>query len=97
GLLPRVQIIPLGKGMAGLAAEQRQPVQICNLQHHDGSLAQPAARQTGMEGSIAVPMLTAGRLHGVLGVAKPIPYTYSEPETALLLEVAAVMGKYLGG
>src|SRR5690348_10841408 len=31
-LLPRVQDIPIGKGMAGLAAERRAPVRICNLQ-----------------------------------------------------------------
>ena len=31
-LLPKVGAIPIGKGIAGAAAERRQPVQICNLQ-----------------------------------------------------------------
>src|SRR2546421_5097092 len=53
GLLPRIQEIPIGKGMAGLAAERRQPVQVCNLQNDSSGAARPAAMETGMEGCIA--------------------------------------------
>ena len=31
-VLEKVQLVPIGKGMAGLAAERREPVQVCNLQ-----------------------------------------------------------------
>src|SRR4051812_39671878 len=31
-ILDKVRMIPVGKGMAGIAAERRQPVQVCNLQ-----------------------------------------------------------------
>ena len=66
-----VQTVPIGKGIAGLAAERREPITICNLQTDTSGQARPAARTTGMEGSIAVPMLTAdGELRGVLGIAK---------------------------
>src|SRR4051812_6200853 len=54
-----VQTVPIGKGIAGLAAERREPITICNLQTDTSGQARPAAKTTGMEGSIAVPMLTA--------------------------------------
>ena len=94
-LLPRVQKIPVGKGMAGLAAERRQPVQVCNLQTDESGAARPGAKETGMEGCIAVPILAGDQLVGVLGVAKPTAYEYSETEIALLMEIGGVIGKFL--
>jgi signal transduction protein with GAF and PtsI domain len=95
-IVGRVQVVPIGKGMAGIAAQRRQPVQVCNLQTDASGVAQPAARETRMEGSIAVPMLVADQLHGVLGVAKPVAYDFNAAETDLLLAVAAAMGRALG-
>jgi signal transduction protein with GAF and PtsI domain len=94
-LLPRVGQIPLGKGLAGLAAERRQPVQVCNLQSDTSGVARPAARETGVEGSIAVPMLVSGSVRGVLGVAKPNAHEFGADETALLQEVANLLGRSL--
>jgi L-methionine (R)-S-oxide reductase len=94
-LLPRIQKIPIGKGMAGIAAERRQPVQVCNLQCHDGGVAKPAAKETGMEGSIAVPILIGDQLHGTLGVAKPVPYEFSAAESDLLLKAGAAIGRLI--
>ncbi len=95
-LLPRVQRIPVGKGMAGIAAERREPVQVCNLQTDASGVAKPAAKDTRMEGSIAAPMLVDGQLRGVLGVAKPTPYEFTAEETALLMETARAVGTALG-
>lgn len=95
GILDRVRSIPVGKGMAGLAAERCEPVQVCNLQSDDSGVAKPAARRTGMEGSIAVPMLVGGELRGTLGVAKPTEYEYSQDEIDLLLKAAAMIGQHL--
>jgi len=95
-LFDRVRTIPMGKGMAGLAAERRHPVQLCNLQTDTSGAAKPAARETRMEGSIAVPMLVATELRGVLGVAKPVAHEFTEVETAVLLSVAAALGRALG-
>ena len=55
-LMPAIRQIPVGKGMAGLAAERGEPVQICNLQTDSSGDARPGARATGMRGSICVPM-----------------------------------------
>lgn len=95
-ILDRVQAIPVGKGMAGLAAERRQPVQVCNLQTDCSGVAKVGAKDTRMEGSIAVPMLAAGELRGVLGVAKPVVYEFSEAEIGLLQEVAGAIGRSFG-
>lgn len=92
---PVVQIIgtvPVGKGIAGLAAERREPITICNLQTDASGQARPGAKATGMEGSLAVPMLAGDELRGVLGIAKASAYDWSPEETALLLAVAARCG-----
>ena len=92
---PVVQIIgtvPIGKGIAGLAAERRAPVTICNLQTDTSGQARPGAKATGMEGSLAVPMLAGGELRGVLGIAKADAYDWPEAETALVLAIAARLG-----
>ena len=88
---PVVQIVdtvPIGKGIAGLAAERKEPITICNLQTDSSGQARPGAKATGMEGSLAVPMLTNGELRGVLGIAKASAYDWSDSETKLLLEIA---------
>ena len=97
GLLDRVREVPFGKGMAGIAAERREPVQVCNLQGDASGVARPGAKLTRMEGSIAVPILVRGEVRGVLGVAKPVVYEFSEAETAELRAIADTLGKYLGG
>ena len=93
---PIVQIVatvPVGKGIAGLAAQNREPVSLCNLQTDTSGQARPAAKATGMEGSVAVPMLVGGDLRGVLGVAKASAHDWSDGEKALLLAIAARLGE----
>lgn len=90
-----VETVPVGKGIAGLAAERREPVSLCNLQTDTSGQARPAAKMTGMEGSIAVPMLVDGGLRGVLGVAKATAHDWAAEESALLLEIAARLGARL--
>jgi len=85
----KVAEVPIGKGMAGIAAARRQPVQVCNLQTDDSGVARPGAKMTQMEGSVAVPMLDGERLHGVLGIAKPTTYEFTANETELLLAIGA--------
>ena len=94
-ILPRVQVIPIGKGMAGIAAERREPVQVCNLQTDSSGVAKPAAKETKMEGSVTVPMLVGETLCGTLGVGKPVSYEFSPEETSLLLQIGSWIGKHL--
>ena len=93
---PIVQIVatvPVGKGIAGLAAQNREPVSLCNLQTDTSGQARPAAKTTGMEGSIAVPMLVAGEMRGVLGVAMAGAHDWTDAEKSLLLAIAAKLGE----
>ncbi len=94
-LIPKLSEIPIGKGMAGIAAERRQPVEMCNLQTDDSGVARPAAKETKVEGSIAVPMMLDGVLYGTLGVAKPIPYNFNEEEVVNLLNIGAEISKLI--
>ena len=94
---PVVQIVatvPIGKGIAGLAADRREPVTICNLQTDDSGQARPGARATGMEGSLAVPMLVDGELRGVLGIAKAQAHDWTAEESALVLAIASGLGRF---
>ena len=84
-VLDKVGVIPVGKGMAGIAAERKEPVQVCNLQTDESGVARPGAKMTQMEGSIAAPMLSGDEVVGVLGVAKPVAYEFSKQQTADLM------------
>ena len=94
-LLPKMAAIPIGKGMAGIAAERRQPVEMCNLQTDESGVARPAAKETKVEGSIAAPLLLHGELYGVVGIAKPVPYDFTEAETQSLLQIGEEMSRYI--
>ncbi len=92
----RVQRIPPGKGLAGLAAQRLEPVDLCNLQTDTSGQAKPAAKQTGAAASIAVPMLVDGKLRGVLGIALAEEHTFDEGEKQFLLDLAATVGTVVG-
>jgi GAF domain-containing protein len=85
--------VPIGKGIAGLAAERREPVTICNLQTDTSGQAKPAAKSTGMEGSIAVPMIAGGELRGVIGIARATAHDWTAEEQNFLLAIAARLGE----
>ena len=86
-LIPKLSEIPIGKGMAGIAAERHEPVEMCNLQTDDSGVARPAAKETKVEGSIAAPMMLNGTLYGTLGIAKPVPYDFTKEEVSDLLTI----------
>jgi len=81
-----VDVVPIGKGMAGLAAERREPVSICNIQTDSSGDVRPGARATGMEGAIAVPIFHGDQLVGVLGIANRDARTFTEEEIERLLQ-----------
>ena len=96
-LIPKLSEIPIGKGMAGIAAERREAVEMCNLQTDDSGVARPAAKETKVEGSIAVPMLLDGELYGTLGIAKPISYDFTKEEVNDLLKIGEEMSRLVKG
>jgi len=70
-------------------------VEICNLQTDDSGVARPAARETKVEGSIAVPMLLNGTLYGTFGIAKPVAYDFTKEEISELLELGSEMSRVI--
>jgi L-methionine (R)-S-oxide reductase len=85
-VLENIQAVPVGKGMAGLAADRREPIQVSNLQTDDSGVSEPRARDTGMEGSVAAPVITPdGTLTGAIGVAKPEAYEFTSEECDQLM------------
>ena len=93
-VLERVRVVPVGKGMAGLAAQRKQPVTVCNLQTDTSGDVRPGAKLTGMEGAIASPMLAGDKVVGVLGVANRGARTFTDEEEAGLMEAGRVMGEW---
>ena len=94
-LIPKLSTIPIGKGMAGIAAERRKPVEMCNLQTDDSGVARPSAKDTKVEGSLAAPLMCNEKLYGTIGIAKPIPYDFTEAEMDLLMEIGELISKKL--
>lgn len=95
-LLPVIESIPVGKGIAGAAAQSREPVELCNLQSDQSGVARSGALQTKVQGSLAVPMIHAGELYGTLGIGKLEPYSFSEEEKARLMAIASQAAARLG-
>lgn len=94
-VLAAVQKVPIGKGMAGLAVERKQPVSICNLQTDTGGDVRPGAKKTGMEGAIVVPILHGDEAVGALGIANRKPRTFDEQEIDTLLATGRVIAQFL--
>lgn len=85
-VLATIRIIPVGKGMAGLAVERAAPVNACNIQTDSSGDIRPGARATGLEGAIVVPIFDGETVVGALGVANRTERTFSEDEIARLVE-----------
>ncbi len=95
-ILPKITTIPVGKGMAGIAALRREPVQVCNLQTDASGVAKPAATDTRMAGSITVPIFAAtGEILGTLGIAKPVAHEFDAAETEAVLAAARELAAHL--
>ena len=91
-LLPKIDNIPFGKGIAGCAAQRKEAVQLCNLQEDLGGVAKPDAQKTNVQGALAVPVVGAdGKVLGVIGIGKMQPYDFTEAEIADLNKVAELI------
>lgn len=97
-VMEAIRRIPVGKGLAGLAAERREPVTVCNIQEDASGQARPGARATGMEGAITVPCIDAdGTLRAVLGIANRSARTFAPDEVDELLRRAHAIAARIAG
>jgi len=88
-LIDRISKIPFGKGIAGVAAATKEPVELCNLQQDLGGVAKEDARKTGVSGSLAIPIFSADGLSviGTLGIGKVESYNFSKEEKERLTAI----------
>ncbi len=93
-LLTVIQTIPVGKGIAGLAVERKEPVNLCNLQSDASGVVRPQARDTGVKGSVCVPVMSGEHAVGALGIATIEEREFSEQDVELLLEVGRVLAEH---
>jgi putative methionine-R-sulfoxide reductase with GAF domain len=85
-----VSRVPIGKGMAGLAAERNEPVSTCNIQTDETGDVRSGAKATGVNGAIVVPIRDSrGQAQGALGIGVHRAYEYTPEETAQLLDAAS--------
>ena len=94
-LLPAIDNIPFGKGIAGAAASTREPVELCNLQKDLGGVAKEGARDTQVSGSLAVPIFSANdqTVIGTLGIGMIEPHEFSDAEKAALAKQAEIVAE----
>ncbi len=96
-VLSLIQDIPFGKGMAGICAERRAPVTVCNLQCDASGVVRPGAKETGVAGAIVVPVFSPSgeRVVGTLGIGKPGEHEYTEEERMTLGRCASILAPLL--
>ena len=95
-LMDMVTIIPVGKGIAGEAAQKNQPVTICNLQTDTSGVAKPAAKQTGVGGALCVPIRAGDKLVGTLGIGTKREHEYTAAEINAVQDIANSLAGQLG-
>jgi GAF domain-containing protein len=91
-MLDFVRVIPVGKGIAGQVIARGEPVTMCNLQTDTSGVARPSAKQTGVGGTLCVPLRNDTTIVGTLGVGTVREYQYTPEETKLLEQIGELLG-----
>jgi L-methionine (R)-S-oxide reductase len=64
------EMIPLGKGMAGLAWQHDKPIQTCNLKDDTSGAVRPGAKAVDAKAAVALPVHDgAGKVRAIVGLA----------------------------
>ena len=89
--LPACVRIPLGKGVCGTAASNRETVRVEDVHSFPGHIACDAASQS----EIVVPMIKDGKLLGVLDIDSPEKNRFDEFDQQKLEEFVEVLVQYI--
>lgn len=85
---PACTVIPMGKGVCGMAAAERRIIRVADVSEFPGHIACDPASQS----EIVLPLiLSDGRLFGVLDVDAPIKNRFTEDDEVDLAKFAAVL------
>jgi L-methionine (R)-S-oxide reductase len=93
---PKVQelsaVIPMGKGMAGLAWQHDKPIQTCNLQEDTSGQVKPGAKAVDARGAVALPVHEqAGTIRAIVGLAWMDERVLSDDTLAAITRDAAAL------
>jgi GAF domain-containing protein len=89
--LPACVRIPLGKGVCGTAAKQKETLRVEDVHQFPGHIACDAAS----ESEIVVPLIKDGDLLGVLDIDSPEKNRFDELDQEYLEEFTKVLVSYL--
>jgi len=85
-----IEVIPKGKGMAGLAWERERPIATCNLKDDQSGDVRPGAKAVDAQAAIAIPVRAAGgQLRAVVGIPFLGEREFSDGELAAFEASAA--------
>lgn len=88
-VIDKTQIIPKGKGMAGLAWSRNRIVSTCDLKTDQTGDVQPGAKAVNARAAAAIPVRdAAGELRAVVGVAFMGERDFSDAELSALTRAA---------
>jgi L-methionine (R)-S-oxide reductase len=84
GIQNGAAIAEVGKGMAGVTAERREPLAFPDLKADRSDIPHPEDRSSGSRGSVIVPVLSSdgSSLVAVVGLGFPEPRDFGEAEIA---------------
>lgn len=86
-MLAVIREIPWGKGMAGQAAQNAEPVDYCNLQSSTSPEVHTQAKTTGTRGAIVVPMVQGNEVVGTIGIGCEQERQFTATEIRWLMEL----------
>ena len=93
----KVITVPFGKGMAGICAERRSPVSVCNVQTDTSGVVRPGAKETPVCGAVVVPVLAGDSVVGTIGVGRANDEQYSADEEQRLVACGEILVEFLRG
>ncbi len=89
-VIEAVRRVPMGRGMAGQAAETKRPFQTCNLKADPSATVRPGARSVSAQAAVALPLLDAsGTVRAVVGIAFAREGEIADAELRRLSDAAA--------
>ena len=89
--LPACEIIPIGKGVCGTAADRKETVLVKDVHQFPGHIA----CDSNSNSEIVVPITVNGELFGVLDIDSPVLERFDEPEKKLFERFVRQLEKIL--
>jgi L-methionine (R)-S-oxide reductase len=87
-----VAIVPNGKGMAGLALQNGEPVHTCNLKEDTSGAVKPGAKAVDAQAAVAIPVRDEScSIRAVVGIAFQNERRWSDEELHRLSAAASTL------